>query len=162
MRGITNLNLNNGGGGGSGVSTQMLYTGKESAYQSDSSFTPQEFDVRTEGTDFGTYLSTSDHKTFTVLRNMACLVTFGCEQDPNLSSSNAPNTVFVVNGSVLFKVQTPSSASGSNAILAGQTVLFAGDTFYWGSDNTSGYAVRLGQIDLLDGYDLTNYVKPSF
>lgn len=163
MRGITNLNLNSGGGGGgSGVSTQLLYTGKESEYFSDSSYTPQEFDIRTEGTDFATYLSTVDHKTFTVLRNFACLLTCGCEQDPNHSSSNTPNTVFVLNGATLFRVETPSSASGSSAIQATQTILFAGDTFYWGSDNSQGWAVRLGQIDLLDGYDLTNYVKPSF
>lgn len=163
MRGITNLILNSGGGGGgSGVSTQLLYTGKESEYFSDSSYTPQEFDIRTEGTDFATYLSTVDHKTFTVLQNFACLVTYGCEQDPDRSSSNTPNTVFVVNGSPLFRVETPSNASGSSAIQTGTTILFAGDTFYWGSDNTQGYAVRLGQIDLLDGYDLSNYVKPSY
>jgi hypothetical protein len=162
MRGITNLILNSGGGGGSGVTTQLLYTGKESQYNSDSSDTPMEFDVRTEGTDFASYLSTSDHKTFTVLQTFACIVTYGIEQDPNLSSSNSPNCTFYVNGNPTFRIVTPSNASGSNVVTAVQTMLFAGDTFFWGSDDSRGYAVRLGQIDLIDGFDVSAYVKPSF
>ena len=144
------------------VTTEMVYTGKEDEYHSDSSFTPMEFDTRTEGTDFSTYLSTSDHKTFTVLQDFACVVTLGCEQDPNHSSGNTPNCTFFVNNAPAFRIEPSSSSSGSNAITTSTTILFAGDTFYWGSNNTSGYAVRLGQIDILMGYNLSNYTKPSF
>ena len=144
------------------VGTDILYTGKESQYNSDSSDTPMEFDIRSLGTDFSTYLSTSDYKTFTVLRDFACVVTYGIEQDPNLSSSNIPNCTFYVNNVPTFRVVPPSSSSGSNKVATGTMIFFAGDTFFWGSDDSRGYAVRLGQIDILTGYDLSGYTKPSF
>lgn len=37
-----------------------------------------------------------------------------------------------------------------------------GDTFFWGSLTTRGWTVRLGQIDVIDGLDMSEYVQPTF
>ena len=155
---------NNGGGGGSSVTTDLLFTARESIFHTDNADTPVNLDTRTTGTNYSTYLSySSQNYTYTVLQNFAALVTLGVQQDPNQSSGSKPNCTIFVNDEEVVQVDNPSTASGSSYVASPVIVpFFAGDEFYFGSINSAGWAIRMAQIDILEGYDLSNYTKPAF
>lgn len=155
---------NNGGGGGSSVTTDLLFTARESVFHTDNADTPVNLDTRTTGTDYSSYLSySSQNYTYTVLQNFAALVTLGVEQDPNQSSASRPNCAIYVNDVLVYDVDNPDTTSGSTYVASPAVVMFfTGDEIFFGSKNSSGWAIRMAQIDILDGYDLSNYTKPAF
>ena len=144
-------------GGSSGGSLIRLFSGHETRYKSDAAGRAQSFEEYVEGADFGDYLSTTDHATYTVLQSFRALVTVGVMQDPDRSSNNIPNCCFSVNGSTKQTVSSPSATSGSQGIGTFICDFVQKDTFYWGSTNSYGYPVRLGAIDVLDGYEYPDW-----
>lgn len=152
-----------GGGGGVAI-INRLFNGCESQYTSDSSSTPQLLDSYTDGADFSSYISTSDHKTFTVLQDFIGIVTVGIMQDKDRSSGNKPNCTFFLNNNEYYSLDAQNSTSGSASKTKGTVMVKfeTGDTFFWGSNNGSGWPVRLGALDLIDSIDMSGYVDPDW
>ncbi len=151
--------------GGMGTSIETLFTGKESQYRSDADNTPQPFDVYTEGTNFDAYLSTNDYATFTVLQDFIAVITVGVMEDLNNTGNNPPNCTFYLNGVGDYTnvgVNAADTAPGSKGFIHFVRSFKTGDAFFWGSINNYGYAVRLGQVDMINGIDLSGYIQPDF
>lgn len=149
-------NLNGDEPSGSGL--KQIFTGKESEYKSDTAGIPQELDVYTDGADFSTYLSTTDHISFTVVKDCMCLITLGVMQGQ--SSGTKPDCTFFVNDIDVFTVEDPDNDVDSYNFGCNVIPLTQGDVIYFGSSTSNGYAVRCGQIDVIN--DMDGYVKPSF
>lgn len=143
-------------------SLDRIFHGYEDEYNSDSGGVAHAFDTYTEGTNFSTYVSTSDHGTFTVLKDFMAVITYGVMQDPNRSSSNVPNGAFYKNGTMLFNIDADSATSGDTGVDHNIAFFTAGDTFFWGSINSKGYAVRMGAIDVISTINLNSYVEPGW
>jgi hypothetical protein len=151
------------GGGGVAI-INRLFNGCESQYTSDSSSTPQLLDSYTDGADFSSYISTNDHKTFTVLQDFIGMVTVGIMQDKDRSSGNKPNCTFFLNNNEYYSLDAQNATSGSASKTKDIVMVEfeTGDTFFWGSNNGSGWPVRLGALDLIDSVDMSGYVDPDW
>ncbi len=147
-------------GGGSHV--ENLYDAREDQYKTDSSNVAIELENYNEGTNFSNYISTSDHKTFTVLQDFLGIVALGIRQAS--SSSNAPNCSFFLNNTKIASINALSSTAGyeSSNITHIYVEFKTGDTFYWGSENNKGCPARIGSIDVLLDADLSGYSDPTW
>lgn len=165
-------NFSQGGGGGGGTTLNTIYSGKESQYISDAINVGHAFDVRTVGEDFDEYLSTSDYATFTVLKDFDAVVTVGVMEDANHTGVNPPSCSFYINGITTHNDNDTVTgvlgvtASSGEPLATGYTHFLmsfrTGDTFFWGSRTSRGWTVRLGQIDVINGLDMSDYVQPTF
>lgn len=141
---------------------EHLYDGRENSYKTDAAFSPVELENYNEGTNFSDYISTADHKTFTILQDFLGIVAFGVMQSG--SSSNIPNCSFFVNNTKVGSIDALNATSGSaSAKITHMYLEFkTGDTFFWGSENTKGYPDRIGSIDMLVNADLSGYSDPTW
>lgn len=158
----------------SGTSVETIYFGKESQWLGDSYSTPIEFDIKTIGDRFSEYLSTTDYKTFTALKDFDAIITVGAMEDLTHTGVNPPSCSFFVNECTsrhksgtdrdtgFMGVTAANGQPGTTAFTHFPFSFKAGDTMYWGSINTYGWVVRLGQIDVVEGIDISGYVQPSF